>query len=39
MTEDDEDPHQACDRCGEEHPENVLDDGLCPACTDAEEDE
>jgi hypothetical protein len=30
----DDDPHEPCDLCGEEHPINVLDEGLCPACGD-----
>ncbi len=25
-----------CDLCGEEEPEGVLEDGLCPACCDLE---
>lgn len=38
LEEDDEDdPHAPCDNCGDEHPENVLDGGLCPPCVDGED--
>ena len=33
----DDDPHLPCDQCGNEHPEGVLDGGLCPSCVDEEE--
>lgn len=34
--DDDEwdDPHAPCDICGDEHPVNVLEDGICPPCLD-----
>lgn len=31
-----DDPHEPCDRCAVEHPVGVLDDGRCPACVDEE---
>lgn len=31
---DDDDPHADCDKCGDEHPVNVLEGGLCPCCVD-----
>ena len=31
---EDEEPHFPCERCGEEHPVDVLEDGLCPVCVD-----
>jgi hypothetical protein len=37
IEDDEDDPHQPCDECGEEHPEGVLDDGLCPSCGDKED--
>lgn len=35
----DDDPHEACSRCQDEHPEAMLQDGLCANCVDEEEDE
>ncbi len=35
---DDEDPHEACSACGEEHPIGVMDEGLCPSCGDEDEE-
>lgn len=36
---EDNDVHLPCDLCGDEHPENVLEDGLCPCCVDLDEDD
>ena len=29
-----DDDFGVCDQCGEHHPEGVLEEGLCPACSD-----
>lgn len=35
----DDDPHAPCGTCSDEHPEGVLEDGLCPSCVDGADDE
>ena len=31
---DEHDDHMPCEGCSDEHPEGVLQDGLCPTCCD-----
>lgn len=33
-----EDEFRPCSHCGDEHPEGVLEDGLCPCCVDIQAD-
>lgn len=37
--EEDDDHHVECRGCNEEHPEGVLEAGLCPACVDHMDEE